>query len=102
MGLMLYLLEVRSTLKYKVVLRLFYTSFTCVEAHTFLFFCLPAEDGSLVRIALCKSSKTAADCWKSLLKGQYEADLVTFDAMQKKMTLERFQREVGQTVSLSL
>ena len=47
-----------------------------------------------MRIALWKSSRVAGNCWKSLLKGQYEAEVKTFDDMEKKMTLERYQREV--------
>ncbi|XP_065885500.1 nudC domain-containing protein 2-like [Dysidea avara] len=51
------------------------------------------EDGSLLRIVLVKSNRDAANCWKSLLLGKYEADLLAFNNMEKKLTLERFQRE---------
>eukprot|EP00117_Sycon_ciliatum_P045406 scpid58875/ scgid3270/ NudC domain-containing protein 2 len=51
------------------------------------------EDGSLLQIMLSKSSRHPSDCWKSLLKHQYPADSLTFDEMEKKMTLERFQNE---------
>eukprot|EP00051_Salpingoeca_urceolata_P006212 m.82472 g.82472 ORF g.82472 m.82472 type:complete len:196 (+) comp14729_c0_seq4:200-787(+) len=51
------------------------------------------EDRRLVRIVLTKSGRRADNTWPSLLEGQYAADAGTFDEMQKKMTLERFQRE---------
>ncbi|XP_055895529.1 nudC domain-containing protein 2-like [Biomphalaria glabrata] len=51
------------------------------------------EDKRLIRICLSKSHNTAAHCWPSLLVGQYEADPFTFDEMQKKLTLQRFQYE---------
>ena len=47
-----------------------------------------------MRIVLSKSHPTADNCWKSLLKDQYETNPVTFDEMEKKLTLERFQKEV--------
>ncbi|XP_071480447.1 nudC domain-containing protein 2-like isoform X1 [Diadema antillarum] len=49
------------------------------------------EDRKLVRLVLVKSHRHAENCWKSLLKGQYEADPMTFDRMEKKLTLQRFQ-----------
>ena len=52
------------------------------------------EDKKLVRIVLVKSDRDAANCWRSLLEGQYECDAMVLDQMEKKMTLERFQREV--------
>ncbi|XP_005104541.1 nudC domain-containing protein 2 [Aplysia californica] len=51
------------------------------------------EDKKMVRICLSKVHSTAAHCWPSLLKDQYRADPVTFDEMQKKLTLQRFQFE---------
>jgi len=51
------------------------------------------EDKKLVRITLFKSTRTAAATWKSLLDGQYEANVADFDSMEKKMTLERMARE---------
>ena len=53
------------------------------------------EDKKLLRIVLVKSDRDAANCWHSLLEGQYECDPVIKDQMEKKMTLERFQREVS-------
>ena len=53
------------------------------------------EDGALLRIVLVKSSRDAANCWRSLLQGKYEADPLAFNNMEKKLTLERFQREVS-------
>lgn len=55
---------------------------------------LPSEDRKLVRIVLVKSERDAGNCWQSLLEGQYETDAWVFNEMEKKMTLERFQREV--------
>ena len=49
---------------------------------------------------LVKSDGDAANCWRSLLEGQYECDAMVLDQMEKKMTLERFQREVYNTVLL--
>jgi len=53
------------------------------------------EDGSVVRVVLVKSERDAANCWRSLLEDAYEADPWVFQSMEKKLTLERFQREVG-------
>ena len=53
-----------------------------------------AEDKKLLRIVLVKSNRDAANCWKSLLEGQYAPDAWVFDKMEKKLTLERFQNEV--------
>ena len=52
------------------------------------------EDKKLLRIVLVKSHRDAANCWKSLLEGQYAADAYVLDQMEKKLTLERFQNEV--------
>ncbi|KAI0216608.1 NudC domain-containing protein 2 [Lamellibrachia satsuma] len=51
------------------------------------------EDKKLLVICLPKSDRTAGSCWKSLLDGQYEADPWTWDQMQQKLTLERYQIE---------
>ena len=52
------------------------------------------EDKKLLRIVLSKSNRDAANCWRSLLEGQYAADAYVFDQMERKLTLERFQNEV--------
>lgn len=52
------------------------------------------EDKKLLRIVLAKSNRDAANCWRSLLEGQYAPDAYVFDQMEKKLTLERFQNEV--------
>ena len=64
------------------------------KGRLFFLFYLYTEDRSLLRIVLIKSNRDAANCWKSLLQGKYEADLLAFNNMEKKLTLERFQREV--------
>ncbi|KAK7482608.1 hypothetical protein BaRGS_00026209 [Batillaria attramentaria] len=51
------------------------------------------EDKRFLRICLSKSLTTADHCWKSLLLNQYETDALTYDEMQKKLTLQRFQLE---------
>lgn len=51
------------------------------------------EDKKFLRICLCKVLTTADQCWKSLLKGLYEADQYTYDQMEKKLTLQRYQYE---------
>ncbi|XP_066573085.1 nudC domain-containing protein 2 [Amia ocellicauda] len=51
------------------------------------------EDRKLIQIILMKSNREAGNCWLSLLEGQYCADPWVQDQMQKKLTLERFQRE---------
>ncbi|XP_045203815.1 nudC domain-containing protein 2-like isoform X2 [Mercenaria mercenaria] len=51
------------------------------------------EDKKFLRICLCKVMTTADQCWKSLLKGQYETDPGTYDEMEKKLTLQRYQYE---------
>ena len=60
----------------------------------FLFFFFFSEDNELVRIILVKSGRDAANCWHSLLTNEYSADPWTFNEMEKKLTLERFQKEV--------
>ncbi|NP_001088851.1 NudC domain containing 2 L homeolog [Xenopus laevis] len=51
------------------------------------------EDRKLIRIVLTKTNRDAGNCWSSLLEGEYSADPWIQDEMQKKLTLERFQRE---------
>eukprot|EP00039_Didymoeca_costata_P030171 m.28192 g.28192 ORF g.28192 m.28192 type:complete len:157 (-) comp7980_c0_seq2:85-555(-) len=51
------------------------------------------EDKKLVRITMVKAQREAGNTWKSLLEGQYMANVAQFDDMEKKMTLERFARE---------
>ncbi|XP_069510382.1 nudC domain-containing protein 2 [Ambystoma mexicanum] len=51
------------------------------------------EDRKLIRIVLMKSNRDAGNCWPSLLENEYAADPWVQDEMQKKLTLERFQRE---------
>ncbi|XP_016404899.1 nudC domain-containing protein 2 isoform X1 [Sinocyclocheilus rhinocerous] len=51
------------------------------------------EDRKLIRIVLMKSNREAGNCWRSLLEGEYAADAWVQDQMQRKLTLERFQRE---------
>ncbi|XP_053574554.1 nudC domain-containing protein 2 [Bombina bombina] len=51
------------------------------------------EDRKLIRIILTKTNRDAGNCWTSLLEGEYFADPLIQDQMQKKLTLERFQRE---------
>ncbi|XP_043559191.1 nudC domain-containing protein 2 [Chiloscyllium plagiosum] len=51
------------------------------------------EDKKQISIVLRKSNREAGNCWSSLLEGQYHADPLLQDEMQKKLTLERFQRE---------
>ncbi|XP_043089186.1 nudC domain-containing protein 2 [Puntigrus tetrazona] len=51
------------------------------------------EDRKLIRIVLMKSNREAGNCWRSLLEGEFTADPWIQDQMQRKLTLERFQRE---------
>ncbi|XP_005996915.1 nudC domain-containing protein 2 [Latimeria chalumnae] len=51
------------------------------------------EDKKLIRIVLTKTNREAGNCWSSLLEGEYAADPWVQDQMQRKLTLERFQRE---------
>ena len=53
------------------------------------------EDQQLVRVALVKSNREAKNCWKSLLKEQFEMDPWTLMQTEKKMALEKFQRQVS-------
>uniref|UniRef100_A0A493TT46 NudC domain containing 2 n=3 Tax=Anas TaxID=8835 RepID=A0A493TT46_ANAPP len=52
-----------------------------------------AEDRKLIRIVLMKTNRDAGNCWTSLLENDYAADPWVQDQMQRKLTLERFQRE---------
>lgn len=52
------------------------------------------EDNCLIRIILMKTNREAGNCWTSLLEGEYCANAWVQNQMQKKLTLERFQREV--------
>ncbi|NXA32287.1 NUDC2 protein, partial [Eudromia elegans] len=51
------------------------------------------EDRKLIRIVLTKTNRDAGNCWTSLLENEYAADPWVQDQMQRKLTLERFQRE---------
>ncbi|NWR70821.1 NUDC2 protein, partial [Centropus unirufus] len=51
------------------------------------------EDKKLIRIVLMKTNRDAGNCWTSLLEKEYAADPWVQDQMQRKLTLERFQRE---------
>lgn len=51
------------------------------------------EDRKMVRIVLTKTKRHAANCWTSLLESDYAADPWVQDQMQRKLTLERFQKE---------
>ncbi len=50
-------------------------------------------DKEKIEICLLKTDKEAKNTWMSLLEGQYEANPYIFDEMEKKMSLERFQKE---------
>lgn len=54
-----------------------------------------AEDQKLLRIVLVKSLKDPSKGWMSLLIDQYQADPLIYNEMEKKLTLERFQKEVN-------
>ncbi|XP_021357595.1 nudC domain-containing protein 2-like, partial [Mizuhopecten yessoensis] len=51
------------------------------------------EDKKLLRICLVKGDATAKNCWRSLLVDKYVVDPFTFDQMEKKLMLQRFQLE---------
>ncbi|XP_069131529.1 nudC domain-containing protein 2-like [Argopecten irradians] len=51
------------------------------------------EDKKFLRICLVKGVATAKNCWRSLLTDNYVVDPYTFDQMEKKLTLQRFQLE---------
>ncbi|NXI39517.1 NUDC2 protein, partial [Galbula dea] len=53
------------------------------------------EDRKLIRIVLMKTNRDAGNCWTSLLENEYAADPWVQDQMQRKLTLERFQREAN-------
>ncbi|XP_077984319.1 nudC domain-containing protein 2-like [Glandiceps talaboti] len=50
------------------------------------------EDRKFLRIVLTKP-RGSQSCWPSLLVNEFETDPYTFDLMEKKLTLERFQKE---------
>uniref|UniRef100_A0A3Q4MPW0 NudC domain containing 2 n=1 Tax=Neolamprologus brichardi TaxID=32507 RepID=A0A3Q4MPW0_NEOBR len=54
---------------------------------------ISSEDKCLIRIILMKTNREAGNCWSSLLEGEYCANAWVQDQMQRKLTLERFQRE---------
>ncbi|KAK3099673.1 hypothetical protein FSP39_007855 [Pinctada imbricata] len=54
---------------------------------------LLVEDKKLVRICLLKGHAVAENCWESLLVGKYKPDPLTYDEMEQKVTLQRFQLE---------
>uniref|UniRef100_A0A8V0YBV6 NudC domain-containing protein 2 n=1 Tax=Gallus gallus TaxID=9031 RepID=A0A8V0YBV6_CHICK len=58
-------------------------------------------DRKLIRIVLMKTNRDAGNCWTSLLKNEYAADPWVQDQMQRKLTLERFQREASQRPPLT-
>ncbi|KAG9490848.1 hypothetical protein GDO78_006270 [Eleutherodactylus coqui] len=82
-----------STSLFCSVLSLSLYSFTIMEFCFFFLFSADEEDKKLIRIVLTKSNRDAGNCWPSLLEGEYSADPWVQDEMQKKLTLERFQRE---------
>ena len=47
---------------------------------------------------MVKSGREASNCWPSLLIDQYHCNPMVYNEMEKKLTLERFQREVRQCV----
>ncbi|ELT94267.1 hypothetical protein CAPTEDRAFT_136225, partial [Capitella teleta] len=51
------------------------------------------QDNKMLQLIMSKSNRTAKNCWRSLLIGQYEADAGTWDEMEKKLALQRFQTE---------
>ena len=64
------------------------------ESQGQLFICIFSEDRKLLRICLPKTLSGANKCWQSLLKDQYVADPFTYDQMEQKLTLQRYQYEV--------
>ncbi|NXA46356.1 NUDC2 protein, partial [Nothocercus julius] len=59
------------------------------------------EDRKLIRIVLTKTNRDAGNCWTSLLENEYAADPWVQDQMQRKLTLERFQREASSGTGLN-
>lgn len=55
-----------------------------------------SEDKKFLRVFLPKGLAVAENCWNSLLVGQYGTDPWTFDQMEKKATLQKYQQEVTQ------
>lgn len=60
------------------------------------------EDQKLIRIVLTKTNRDAGNCWSSLLENEYAADPWVQDQMQRKLTLERFQREASPGTSVNV
>lgn len=48
-----------------------------------------------------KTNREAGNCWTSLLEGEYCANAWVQNQMQKKLTLERFQREVRPSINMT-
>ncbi|NWR57071.1 NUDC2 protein, partial [Bucorvus abyssinicus] len=59
------------------------------------------EDNKLIRIVLMKTNRDAGNCWTSLLENEYAADPWVQDQMQRKLTLERFQREASSRTTIT-
>ena len=82
-----------------------YPNYLMLETQSILMYCILiissiTEDRKRIQICLVKDLKSASHCWKSLLKDQFEASPVTYDEMQKKLTLQRYQFEVSLLYSL--
>ena len=60
----------------------------------FSFFFFVSEDNELVRIILVKSGSLCSKLLEFTVNNEYSADPWTFNEMEKKLTLERFQKEV--------
>lgn len=94
-----------SVLKRTVIVVVYRTLYVCKFAT--LWNCLRCtlsntEDKCLIRIVLMKTNRQAGNCWTSLLEGQYCADAWVQDQMQRKLTLERFQREVRSSCNFEI
>lgn len=82
---------------YSVILKIIISLKSPVVIWLYFLFFPVSEDNELVRIILVKSGRDAANCWHSLLSNQYSADPWIFNEMEKKLTLERFQKEVHES-----
>ena len=82
---------------YSVILKIIISFKSPVVIWLYFLFFPVSEDNELVRIILVKSGRDAANCWHSLLSNQYSADPWIFNEMEKKLTLERFQKEVHES-----
>lgn len=69
--------------------------FSCLIESELIYIAPVSEDRKLIRIVLLKSGREASNCWPSLLEGMYQCNPLVFNEMEKKLTLERFQREVS-------